>query len=52
MKLPNGVTGFYGAKHYKPPKIDEKQFKQICFILISNNGGEVLDLFSTHQMTV
>lgn len=43
MKLPNGVTGFYSAKHNKPPTIDEKQFKQICFSLISSNGGEVLD---------
>lgn len=44
MKLPNGVTGFYSAKHNKPPTIDEKQFKQICFSLISSNGGEVLDI--------
>ena len=43
MKLPNGVTGFYRAKHNKPPTINEKQFKQICFSLISKNGGEVLD---------
>lgn len=43
MKLPNGVTGFYCAKHNKPSTIDEKQFKQICFSLISSNGGEVLD---------
>jgi hypothetical protein len=43
MKLPNGVTGFYNAKHNKPPTIDEKQFKQICFSLISRNGGKVLD---------
>ncbi len=43
MKLPNGVTGFYYAKHNKPPTIDEKQFKQICFSIISRNGGKVLN---------
>ncbi|MEI4771430.1 hypothetical protein WAX74_17525 [Psychrobacillus sp. FJAT-51614] len=43
MKLPNGVTGFYSAKHKKPPTIDDKQFKQICFSLISSIGGELLD---------
>ncbi|AZV41532.1 hypothetical protein BAOM_0921 [Peribacillus asahii] len=43
MKLPNGVTGFYNAEHNKPATIDEKQFKQICFSLISRNGGKVLD---------
>lgn len=43
MKLPNGVTGFYSEAHSKPPTIDQKQFKQICFSLISKNGGEVLN---------
>ena len=43
MKLPYGVTGFYNAKHDKPPTIDAKQFKQVCFSLISRNGGNVLD---------
>lgn len=43
MKIPNGVTGFYSANQIKPPTIDVKQFKQICFSLISRNGGEILD---------
>ncbi|MGG1680315.1 hypothetical protein ACIFOT_32175 [Neobacillus sp. NRS-1170] len=33
MKLPNGVTGFY-EKPNEPPKIDEKQFKKLCFNII------------------
>jgi hypothetical protein len=51
MILPNGVTGFYGAKHNKPPTIDVKQFKQICFSLISRNGGEVLNFKESHTAT-
>jgi len=43
MKLPNGVTGFNNSNHIKPPIIDGKQFKHICFSLISDNGGKVLD---------
>ena len=43
MILPNGVTGFYSAKHNKPPTIDEKQFKQNCFSLISSIDGEILE---------
>lgn len=43
MILPNGVTGFYSAKHKKPPTIDEKQFKKNCFSLISSIDGEILE---------
>ena len=43
MILPNGVTGFYSTKHKKPPTIDEKQFKQNCFNLISSINGEILE---------
>jgi len=43
MKLPNGVTGFYHSKANKPPQVDGKQFKQVCFDIASRNGGKVID---------
>jgi hypothetical protein len=42
LKLPNGITGFYHHQ-YEPPKMDGKQFRQLCFSLVHNNGGTVLD---------
>ncbi|MCD2254844.1 hypothetical protein [Listeria marthii] len=48
MKLPNGVTGFYNSEANKPPNIEEKQFKQLCFDIVSCNGGKVLG-FNTPQ---
>ncbi|MEH7501050.1 hypothetical protein V7152_03250 [Neobacillus drentensis] len=42
MKLPNGITGFY-EKENEPPKMDGKQFKQVCFSLVTNNRGLVLN---------
>ena len=48
MKLPNGVTGFSDSEANKPPKVDGKLFKQLCFDLAARNGGKVLE-FSTPQ---
>lgn len=50
MKLPNGVTGFYNAEANKPPKVEEKQFKQLCFDTVFRNGGKVV-CFHTPQCT-
>lgn len=44
MKLPNGVTGFYNSEANKPPNVDEKQFKKLCFDIVSRSGGKVIDL--------
>ncbi len=56
LKLPNGVTGFYNAKHNKPPTIDGKQFKQQCFSIIKRNNGKVLEFiepqFATNFLNV
>lgn len=41
MILLNGVTGFYSANQ-QPPSMDEKQFKQNCYSLISSMDGDVL----------
>jgi hypothetical protein len=50
IKLPNGVTGFYDSKHNQPPKIDGKQFKQLCFTVITGNGGKIMT-FKEPQIT-
>lgn len=42
MKLPNGITGFYNSDTNKPPQVDQKQFKQLCFDFTSRNGGEII----------
>ncbi|MCA1201953.1 hypothetical protein ACTHAL_000786 [Priestia flexa] len=46
MKLPNGVTGFYDSKVNKPPQVDGKQFKQLCFDFASRNSGKVIDFIT------
>jgi hypothetical protein len=43
MKLPNGITGFYNSEADKPPQVDEKQFKQLCFDSACRNSGKVID---------
>lgn len=43
MKLPNGITGFYNSSNNPPPKVDGKQFKEICFTITTQSGGKVLD---------
>ncbi|MFD9627408.1 hypothetical protein [Peribacillus muralis] len=51
MKLPNGVTGFYNAKHNKQPIKDGKQFKQHCFSIIRRNNGKVLEFLEPQNAT-
>ncbi|MFP7298591.1 hypothetical protein [Neobacillus niacini] len=43
MKLPNGVSGFYDFEGNKPPRIDGKQFKQLCYQIAASNGGRVIE---------
>jgi len=42
MKLPNGVTGFYDSEYDRPPTLDGKHFKTLCFDLAIRNGGKVI----------
>jgi hypothetical protein len=51
LKLPKGVTGFYNAKHNKPPTIDGNQFKQQCFSIIKRNNGKVLEFIELQFAT-
>lgn len=39
MKLPNGITGIYNSDAIKPPSVNGKQFKQLCYEIVSCNGG-------------
>ncbi|MFB6466788.1 hypothetical protein ACE38V_08170 [Cytobacillus sp. Hz8] len=50
MKLPNGITGFY-ERYNEPPMIDGKQYKQICFNVIKNNGGTVIEFKEPNEKT-
>ena len=43
MILSNGVTGFYDSESNKPPKVNGKLFKQLCFNFAACNGGKVID---------
>lgn len=43
MKLPNGITGFYNRENNNPPKVDGKQFKQVCAANVNRCGGKVLE---------
>ncbi|WP_041964138.1 hypothetical protein [Mesobacillus selenatarsenatis] len=43
MKLHNGITGFYSSKNNKPPKVDGKQFKQVCATIVNNSGGNLFE---------
>jgi len=51
MKLPNGVTGFYDSIVNKPPQVDGKQFKQLCFDFTSRNRGKVIDFITPQSPT-
>ena len=42
MILLNGITGFY-EKQNEPPKTDGKQFKRLCFSIINQNKGTILN---------
>lgn len=46
MNLPYGITGFYRSEDSKPPSVNGKQFKQLCFDLVSRNGGKVRSVTS------
>jgi hypothetical protein len=43
MILPNGITGSYDSESIKPPQVNGKLFKQLCFEFASCNGGKVID---------
>lgn len=42
MILLNGITGFNNSKNGPPSKKNEKQFKQVCFTILSNIDGKLL----------
>jgi len=46
MILPNGVTGLYDSKANKPPQVDGKLFKQLCFDFGSRNRGKVINFYT------
>jgi hypothetical protein len=50
LKLPNGITGFFETQD-EPPTIDGKQFKQLCFSLVNNRGGAVLNFKEPQEGT-
>ena len=43
MNLPNGITGFFNSKNGQSPKVDGKQFKQVCFTISTRSRGKVLE---------
>jgi hypothetical protein len=43
LKLVNGITGFFNSPDNEPPNVDVKQFKKICFTIIQQYKGKVLD---------
>ncbi|NBI28651.1 hypothetical protein [Chengkuizengella marina] len=43
MILISGITGFFDSNTIPPPEIDEKQFKKLCFSIIAEKNGKVLD---------
>lgn len=51
MKLPNGVSGFYDSEANKPPQIDGKKFKQLCYHFAACNGGKVINFNLSHSST-
>ncbi|MEI5906647.1 hypothetical protein WAK64_06200 [Bacillus spongiae] len=51
MKLSNGVTGFYNSEVNTLPQVDGKQFKQLCFDVISRNNGKVVDFITPQYPT-
>lgn len=44
MKLPRGITGFWGVDTAPPPHLDEKAFRQMCYSIARENGGTVTEL--------
>ncbi|WHZ03016.1 hypothetical protein QNH48_29570 [Neobacillus sp. YX16] len=49
MELPNGVSGFYHSEASKPPQIDGKQFKKLCYHFAACNGGKVINFNLSHS---
>jgi hypothetical protein len=49
MELPNGVSGFCNSEANKPPQIDGKQFKQMCYHFAACNGGKVINFNLSHS---
>lgn len=46
MELPYGITGFYKAGDVPPPKVNERQFRQLCFEIIKRNHGGDIKFYS------
>ncbi len=44
MNLPYGITGFYRSEDSKPPSVNGKQFKQLCFDFVPRNGEKVISV--------
>lgn len=44
LKLPRGITGFWGADSAPPPHLDEKAFRQMCYALARASGGQVAEV--------
>ena len=44
MKLPRGITGFWGTDTAPPPFLDVKAFCQMCYSIAQENGGTVTEL--------
>lgn len=43
MKLPNGITGFYHTEETMPPKVDGQLFKRLCFAILTEFNGKIID---------
>ncbi len=51
MELSSGITGFFNSKINKPPQVDEKQFKQLCFAFVLDNKGRIIKFHSSQNVT-
>lgn len=43
MEIPSGVSGFYNSAEQKPPEMDVREYKGLCYGLAQDLGGEVLE---------
>lgn len=43
MELPYGVSGFYNSDEPKPPEMDVKKYKDMCYELARKLGGELAE---------
>jgi hypothetical protein len=46
MPLPKYITGFYHVDETPPPKVNGKQFIQLCYDIASRMSGRVIDFHS------